>query len=68
MAALPWIIAHDVHGQDLAEFPHLKRWYDALKARPAVIKALDLGKELRTGKMDEEAKKILFGQTSKTTG
>jgi hypothetical protein len=35
----------------------------------AIVRGMEVGKELRSaGKMDEEAKKILFGQTAKTTG
>ena len=45
--------------------PNLQRWFATMKARPAVEKALAVGKELRTtAGMDEEAKKILFGQTA----
>jgi GSH-dependent disulfide-bond oxidoreductase len=66
-ASWPWIVSHERIGQSLAEFPNLKRWYDALKERPSVRRGLDVGKELRTpGTMDEQAKKILFGQTAKS--
>jgi GSH-dependent disulfide-bond oxidoreductase len=65
-ASWPWLLSHDRLGQDMAEFPNLKRWYDAVKKRPSVTRGIDLGKELRTpGTMDEQAKKILFGQTAK---
>ena len=40
-------------------------FFETMKARPAVQKAIAVGKELRqTAGMDEEAKKILFGQTA----
>ena len=66
-ASWPWILSHERIGQNLAEFPNLRRWYDALKERPAVRRGIDVGKELRTpGTMDEQAKKILFGQTAKS--
>jgi GSH-dependent disulfide-bond oxidoreductase len=66
-ASWPWILSHARIGQDLAEFPNLRRWYEALKERPSVRRGIDLGKELRTpGTMDEQAKKILFGQTAKS--
>ena len=32
----PWIVPHAKQGQDLNDFPHLKRWFDAIAARPAV--------------------------------
>ncbi|MFI5314509.1 MAG: glutathione S-transferase family protein [Myxococcota bacterium] len=66
-ASWPWLLSHDRIGQNLAEFPNLKRWYEALKERPSVRRGTDVGKDLRTpGTMDEQAKKILFGQTAKT--
>jgi GST-like protein len=61
IACWPWIVPHQMQGQDLAEFPNLERWYDTMKARPAVKKGFELGMEKRR-QMDEEAKKVLFGQ------
>jgi GST-like protein len=66
-ATWPWLLSHDRIGQNLAEFPNLRRWYEALKERPSVRRGTDVGKELRTpGTMDEQAKKVLFGQTAKS--
>lgn len=66
MAAYPWVIPWERQGQKLEDFPHLKRWFDAMAARPAVTRGIDAGKELRsTGPMDEQAKKVLFGQTAR---
>jgi GST-like protein len=65
MASYPWVVPHQNQGQKLEDFPNLQRWFETLKARPAVQKAISVGKELRqTAGMDEEAKKILFGQTA----
>lgn len=64
MASWPWIIPYERMGQDLNEFPHLKRWFDAVGARPAVIKGKAVGQELRA-EMSEEAKKVLFGQRAR---
>jgi len=65
MAAYPWIVPHERQGQKLEDFPHLKRWFDAIWARPAVKRAYALAKEINTQPtVSEEAKKILFGQTA----
>ena len=67
MACYPWIVPHARQQQNLADFPHLKRWFNSIASRPAVIKAYEKGKEISSGQsvMTEESKKILFGQTSK---
>lgn len=65
MAAWPWVVPHERQGQDLNEFPNLKRWFEAIKARPAVQRGYAVGKELRQPTMSEEAKKILFGQRAR---
>ena len=40
MASYPWIARHEWQGQKLEDFPNLKRWYDAVSARPAVQKGM----------------------------
>jgi GST-like protein len=64
MACYPWIVPHERQGITIAEFPNLKRWLDTIAARPAVVRAYAKAQEVRTREqpMDEEAKKILFGQ------
>jgi GSH-dependent disulfide-bond oxidoreductase len=65
MAAWPWVVPWANQGQKIDEFPHLHRWFEAVKARPAVERGIAVGKELRsTAPMDDEAKKVLFGQTA----
>ena len=66
MACIGWIVPHANQGQDLEEFPNLKRWFEALKARPAVEKGLAIGAEHRKNiSQDDEAKKVLFGQRAR---
>lgn len=69
MAIYPWIVPHEAQGQDLNDFPALKRWFDAIAARPATIRAYDRGKAIQAeGKpMTDEQKKVLFGQTAQGT-
>jgi GST-like protein len=67
MACYPWIVPHERQGQNLADFPHLRRWFAAIAARPAVQRAYALAKKVNTeSTMSEEAKKVLFGQTAAT--
>jgi len=40
MATFPWAARHEWQGVDLADFPGVKRWYDAIAARPAVRKGM----------------------------
>ena len=40
MATYPWLRAHKWQGQDLADFPHLQRWYSAVRERPAVQRGI----------------------------
>jgi len=45
MAAYPWCVGAERHGQDLAEFKHVKRWFEGLSARPAVQRGLAVGSD-----------------------
>jgi GST-like protein len=40
MAIYPWVARHEWHRVDLAQFPDVKRWYDAVGARPAVARGM----------------------------
>jgi GST-like protein len=65
MAIYPWIVPHERQGQNLKEFPDLKRWFEAMGDRPAVKRAYALAKEINTQPtVSDESKKILFGQTA----
>lgn len=46
MAAFPWTRYRKVQGQELAEFPHVRRWYGEIKERPGVIRGLAAGADL----------------------
>jgi GSH-dependent disulfide-bond oxidoreductase len=67
IAAWPWVVPWKVQGQNMDDFPHLKRWFDAIAARPAVARGRAVGRELpRKNPMDDEARKVLFGQSAAT--
>ncbi len=40
IATFPWIARHEWQGIDLARYPEVKRWFDAIAARPAVQRGL----------------------------
>ena len=67
MAAYPWIVPYERQGQDLNEFPNLKRWFNAIQGRAAVQSAYEKGKAINAGPtVNAESAKILFGQTAAT--
>lgn len=40
IATYPWVGRHEMHQVDLADFPQVKRWFDAISARPAVQRGM----------------------------
>lgn len=68
MACYPWIVSHERQGQDLNDFPHLKRWYDSIAQRPATERAYALVEEVNPNPetYDEQTRKLLFGQDAST--
>jgi GST-like protein len=40
IATYPWVARHEWHQVELKDFPNVKRWYDAIGARPAVAKGM----------------------------
>lgn len=69
MACYPWIVPYENQGQDLEDFPNLARWFTAIRERPAVVRAYERAKEVKTGAVvDEAAKQVLFGQGRRRRG
>ena len=67
MASYPWIVPHQRQQQNIDDFPNLKRWFEAIRMRPAVVRAYEKGKGVSAKPVvDEESRKILFGQSAKT--
>jgi GST-like protein len=67
MASYPWVVPHERQGQNLDDFPHLKRWFEAIRGRPATVRAYEKAKEVNPAlgaPMSDAAKKVLFGQTA----
>ena len=42
IATYPWVARHEWHKVDLADFPQVKRWFEAIKARPAVVRGMQV--------------------------
>ena len=66
MAIYPWIVPHVPHGQDLDDFPHLRRWFQAVGSRPATERAYEGVAPPYAGRnsISEEERRILFGQSA----
>lgn len=66
MAAYPWIAPHEKQGQNLEDFPNLKRWFEIIAARQAVQRAYAKAQEFRDAAIagDEESRRILFAQSA----
>src|SRR5260370_15992295 len=67
MASYPWIVPHERQGQNIDDFPHLKRWFESVRGRPAVKRAYDKAKEINPNPPripTAEERAILFGQTA----
>lgn len=63
MACFPWIQTWKAQEIPLAEFPHLKAWYERLKLRPGLRRGMDLGRAgmVRNPSGNPETRRILFG-------
>ena len=63
MACYPWIDPYAKAPLDLEPFAEVRRWRDAIRARPATQRAYARSKEFaRPTELGEEQRKVLFGQ------
>jgi GSH-dependent disulfide-bond oxidoreductase len=66
IACYPWIVPYESQGQRLEQFPHLKRWFESIRERPATVRAYAKAATINTNNlMTEEAKRVLFGQIAR---
>jgi GST-like protein len=69
MASYPWVVPYKNQSQNIDDFPHLKRWLETIRERPATLRAYAMAKEVNPNfgqpaiRTDEE-RKLLFGQTA----
>lgn len=62
MAIYPWIVPHEAHGQELAGFPNVARWFASIRSRPATVKVYkDASTAYSDKPLTQEERKVLFG-------
>jgi len=62
VATYPWVDVRWFHEIDLAQFPHVERWFNQLSQREAVMRGAGLMKsEEVIGNVTEETREIYFG-------
>jgi GST-like protein len=47
IAAWPWIASHERQGVDIAAYPNVRRWFESIGSRPAVIRGCAVLADLR---------------------
>jgi GST-like protein len=65
IASFPWMRGAEQRGVNLEEYPNVKRWFDAINARPAVQRALKVLAEAQaanTAPHNEKSWDIMFGK------
>jgi hypothetical protein len=67
VACYPWVVPWKHQQQNLDDFCTLRRWFEAIRERPATVRAYAKGKPYANRPaVTEEGKKILFGQAAAT--
>ncbi|MFN7086837.1 MAG: glutathione binding-like protein [Burkholderiales bacterium] len=63
IAIYPWLRNAESRGIDLDEYPHVRRWFDAISARPAVQRGVRvLADAGAAAPIDERAREVMFGK------
>ena len=60
IASYPWITGYELQGQNLDNFPHLKRWFETIKALPSTIRAYEKAEEFKNQPLDIEKSRQLL--------
>lgn len=64
-----WLNLHSLIFGEIDEFPNLKRWFVQVSDRPAVVRGLKVGEQLRQQSVfDATARQALFGQEVTQSG
>jgi GST-like protein len=66
MACYPWMSIYEYQSQNIDDFPHVKKWLERMKARPAIQRAYDIVEKInpKPAEMDEKIKQVLFNQST----
>ncbi|HEV6967381.1 glutathione binding-like protein [Roseateles sp.] len=62
IAVFPWLRSWKNQGVQMADYPHLKGWFDEIAKRPAVQRGLEVLAGARRPLTDDKAREALFGQ------
>jgi len=66
IAIYPWLVPHNMQGQNLDDFPNLRKWFDGIRARPAVQRGFAVMAEqlkaYRPPTADQKSWDTLFGK------
>jgi GST-like protein len=63
MAIWPWLRSWERQGVQLSDYPHVKRWFATIEARPAVQRGIKVLADRQRAEMDAKAREVLFGKT-----
>ena len=63
IAIFPWLRSWKNQGIDWADYPHLKKWFDLIAARPAVQRGVAVLSDQHRPITDDKAREVLFGNT-----
>jgi len=64
IAIMPWLRSHKRQKVDMDRYANVKRWFDAINARPAVVRGLAvLAERRKEGPMNDKTRENLFGAT-----
>ena len=66
IAIFPWMRGSEKRGVNIDEYPNVKRWFDAIDARPAVKRALQVLADVHTAPIDDKQRDIMFGASQFT--
>ena len=62
IAIFPWLRSWENQGIVLSDFPHLKAWFDAIAARPAVQRGVKVLAKRRKPLTGDKERAVLFGK------